>query len=502
MAVSRIHNPLTITTKHRRLSFTAVVALAAVAVAVATTRGAVSGPTNLVAQPLSETRIKLTWNSSSDSDVSYFAVRRSADPNRNMAQWTRLRKNFHKLTAIDTGLTRGTKYYYYVTAIDEDSKISPRSNVASATPIEIKDGRVNAPTNVRATPVDVSSIEITWDVSTDPDYAYSSVRCTDDPTTDRDTWIRLPGDYRAGSATSSGLRSGRSYSCYVTHVAAGNRQYISPKSSVATVQTATVSDPSPRTRSAPIYNANWTAASDTTYFSKFSNEGSTVHPWHGFTTAEARHPGQRSWRVVSPPTEPVGNGNPARLQGRLRSPVVSPDGTERWYGVSFRLGADWDLDEIGGNEAYFCTLTGFRYNDGHPNGPGRWIGCHVGTQGDPMLARGVIIDPDTVVSGSTQLLGNFLVERRWIDAIAHIKWSTGSDGFAEFWTKFADEPWDSAVFTGRYSGQTDYWDTGGAHYDWIGYYGGDNVTTTRTIDYGPWRVGTTRASVDPANPAP
>ncbi|MBA3529821.1 MAG: fibronectin type III domain-containing protein, partial [Propionibacteriaceae bacterium] len=362
---------------------------------------------------------------------------------------------------------------------------------------------LSAPTNVVATSSSATSVTLTWDASPDSHFSYFAVRRSTNPKLDIAQWERLTPNYTAPTATDNGLTSGTTYYYYVTEIDSAKK--VSARSNIAsatptvTTDDRAVATPTPSARPTPIYNANWTAPSDSRYFSEFSNFGSTVHPSHGFTSEQERHPGQRSWRVVSPPTMAVGDGNPARIYGRLRSPTVRSDGTERWYGVSFRIGADWNLDEIRGSGAYFCALAGFRYTDGQPNGPGGWIGCHNGT----MVARGVIIDPDTVVTGSDQYLGDFMVKERWVDAIAHIKWSIGSDGLAEFWTKFADQSWDSAVFTGRYSGPTDYWTSvGGPHYDWIGYYGGDSITTTRTVDYGPWRVGTSWASVDPANPAP
>jgi hypothetical protein len=80
-------------------------------------------------------QVTLNWNDNVESDLSYYAVRYSTvnDPD-NVGAWTRHTTNFTASAATVTGLTSGTTYYFYVTAVDTSSNVSPRSSVVSAVP--------------------------------------------------------------------------------------------------------------------------------------------------------------------------------------------------------------------------------------------------------------------------------------------------------------------------------------------------------------------------------
>jgi hypothetical protein len=76
--------------------------------------------------------VHLAWDPSSDPGFSYFAVRRSTQPDVTQTElWTRLAPNFGTPEAADAP-GAGT-FYYYVTQINTDGAVSGRSNVVSVT---------------------------------------------------------------------------------------------------------------------------------------------------------------------------------------------------------------------------------------------------------------------------------------------------------------------------------------------------------------------------------
>jgi hypothetical protein len=78
------------------------------------------------------TTVTLSWNKNPETNISYYAVRRSTNPTLDKTQWTRLAPNFTTPYALDTGRTNGITYYYYVTAIDTSMQVSARSSVVNA----------------------------------------------------------------------------------------------------------------------------------------------------------------------------------------------------------------------------------------------------------------------------------------------------------------------------------------------------------------------------------
>jgi hypothetical protein len=86
------------------------------------------GPTNLVAQALTSTSIKLTWTDNATNETGY-RIERSLDG----SSWTQLvTLGANVTTYTNTGLTKNKKYYYRVVAYNAAGD-SPYSNVASAT---------------------------------------------------------------------------------------------------------------------------------------------------------------------------------------------------------------------------------------------------------------------------------------------------------------------------------------------------------------------------------
>ena len=125
-----------------------------------------STPANLIATATSSSQINLSWTASTDNvAVSGYQIERCQGAGCS---------NFSALTTVtttsysNTGLTASTPYSYRVRAIDGAGNTSGYSNVSSAsTPAAPDTTAPTAPTNLSATPVSSSSINLSWTASTD-----------------------------------------------------------------------------------------------------------------------------------------------------------------------------------------------------------------------------------------------------------------------------------------------------------------------------------------------
>lgn len=94
-----------------------------------------AAPTGLTVQA-GDRKVTLNWADNTEPDFAYYAVRRSThgDPN---GSWTRLPGNHttSMLEDADTSLVNGTRYFYFVTAVDGSGNYSGRSTMVSVTPI-------------------------------------------------------------------------------------------------------------------------------------------------------------------------------------------------------------------------------------------------------------------------------------------------------------------------------------------------------------------------------
>ena len=109
----------------------------------------VPAPTNLVAEALSETEIKLTWDS---EEVDGFTIYQNGEI-------VGLGLTVTEYTV--TGLTAGTEYCFTVTAVIGDEE-SAHSNEACATTNNAEQG-IGAPTNITAVATGANSILLSWD---------------------------------------------------------------------------------------------------------------------------------------------------------------------------------------------------------------------------------------------------------------------------------------------------------------------------------------------------
>jgi len=125
-------------------------------------------PTNLVATALSETSIGVTWEDHS-SDEDGFKLDRRVSGDVSADAWVRVvTTTANDTSETDTGLTAGTKYYFKVKAYNAGGN-SSYSNVDDAT-TPGGDPPPAAPTNLTATAVSSTQIDLAWeDQSSDED---------------------------------------------------------------------------------------------------------------------------------------------------------------------------------------------------------------------------------------------------------------------------------------------------------------------------------------------
>lgn len=125
-----------------------------------------TAPTSLTATPVSSTQINLAWAASTDNvGVTGYRVERCQGAGcSNFAQIATPTST----TFSNTGLSASTSYSYRVRAVDAAGNLSPYTSTVSASTQAPPDTQApTAPTNLTATPVSSSQINLTWAASTD-----------------------------------------------------------------------------------------------------------------------------------------------------------------------------------------------------------------------------------------------------------------------------------------------------------------------------------------------
>jgi YVTN family beta-propeller protein len=133
--------------------------------ATAVTYGIPTSPTNLSATAVSSSQINLAWNtptSDGGSPITGYAIEHSTDSG---STWSTIVSNTENTTTAysDTKLAYRTAYTYRVSAIDLDCR-GPPSNTASDTTLSPVPSH---PTNLFATAVSSSQINLSWTAPTD-----------------------------------------------------------------------------------------------------------------------------------------------------------------------------------------------------------------------------------------------------------------------------------------------------------------------------------------------
>ncbi len=120
-------------------------------------------PSSLVATVISGTQINLSWTGSFDTVgvTAYLIERCQGTACVGFAQIT----STASTTFNNTGLLSSTVYRYRVRATDAAGNLSGYSNIVSATTLDVTSP--TAPTNLVATALDATSINLTWTASTD-----------------------------------------------------------------------------------------------------------------------------------------------------------------------------------------------------------------------------------------------------------------------------------------------------------------------------------------------
>src|SRR5213079_2714214 len=221
-------------------------------------------PGNLAATAASGSQINLSWTASTDNvGVTAYPVERCQG-----AGCT----SFAPLgtaavtTYSDTGLAANTSYSYRVRATDAAGNPSGYSNVASATTPATDTQAPTAPTNLSATAVSWSQINLSWTASTDDVgvTGYPVERCQGAGCTS----FAPVGTAAGPTYSDTGLAANMSYSYRVRATdAAGNPSGYSNVASATTPATDTQAPTAPTNLSATAVswsqiNLSWTASTD------------------------------------------------------------------------------------------------------------------------------------------------------------------------------------------------------------------------------------------------
>ncbi len=473
----------------RLLAVLAAVAATAIFAAAAVAATHPAAPTN-VAATVSGATVTITADASTEPDFSYFAVRYSNDPASDKATWTRLPGNHPGPLSVTHQPGYGT-FYYYVTAIDTAGNVSDRSSVAAAT-VNDPAGAPDAPTGLRAVLDEEVYVLLSTDPSSESDYSYTAFRRGPSAT---GPWTRLDGNHVTPSTVDS-PGPGRWY-YYAT--ANDTQGLYSARTPVVDVLVPDQTTPEPAPRPAASWEFDGESGSIIPpYSTDVTRWGTALNSSASLATSTDRaRAGTRSAKLTLPPS----GGSSSRWQ--QGTGVTMRNGEEHWMGVSVYLPESFDLAQVNNGADYFAIIGLMRWtgsNSGTYNGPGGGLGLRrvnpaTGGANDsyPVQWRSGILNTSPAVNMGAPVKG------AWTDFMQRIRWSTGSDGFMEWWR--------DGVYRGRYDGPTMMASTSrtGAvtprdmpitHR--FGMYQGGSVTQSRTIYWDNHRLGKSYAEVDPA----
>jgi hypothetical protein len=129
-------------------------------------------PRGLTATAVSQSEIDLDWRDNRESDLSDYNVYRSTSSGSYGAAIASVTNSSYS----DTGLSAGTTYYYVVKAVDKAGNESGNSDEASATTLGGAVEPPAAPTNLSATAVSSSQIDLSWTDNADNETGFKIER--------------------------------------------------------------------------------------------------------------------------------------------------------------------------------------------------------------------------------------------------------------------------------------------------------------------------------------
>ncbi len=119
---------------------------------------ALSGPTGLAATAVSSTQIRLTWIDNDTAEQGFKIERSAGVGSTDFSQIATVGANVTSFS--NTGLTASTSYSYRVRAYNTDGESGYSNTASAATPPAA--GVPNAPSNLTATAVSRSQIDLAW----------------------------------------------------------------------------------------------------------------------------------------------------------------------------------------------------------------------------------------------------------------------------------------------------------------------------------------------------
>jgi hypothetical protein len=241
--------------------------------------------------------------------------------------------------------------------------------------------------------------------------------------------------------------------------------------------------------------------------------GQEVGTTKTLVTDVSRHPGGKAIRI----TTPANVNRYVRNQMYQAGQGVTGGGSSlqtygdtRWYGVSMRLGTDWDLTPgtatFGNGDTNFLLLYSFRWF----GIPGQDVGSIPGVSPnfDGRIINGVagfmnawLATTRTGTNRHQKIVLPFSQYQKgtWIDIIRSVRWNDAgqSNGVDRLWIKGGTDTEYTQV--DEVTGELAFY-AGSTWRNLAGVYQGTQINHTRTIWYDEWRVGRTREAVDPAIP--
>jgi hypothetical protein len=211
-------------------------------------------------------------------------------------------------------------------------------------------------------------------------------------------------------------------------------------------------------------------------------------PAQGRQPVDARHPLPPSWdptgTMAMRVTVPSPGGATQRYQLRYWQPQST--GADYWQSYGLLIGDDWKVDsngnliQVANNGTTFTNIgAGHRNNSNGDNGPGGGVGSMSTRLGSPCrLQVGFNFNGQVSQNGDGGQHLTAVVDNprklTWYDVMWHIKWSHGSDGFAEYYL--------NGTKVGEFTGQT----LGSTINTWehrCGFYDGGSIDHTRSTYY-------------------